>query len=92
MLRALALQDLEWAGIAVDDAANEATIRGKDGEVQATGSRVKVRWVSMRRRLEGTAVNELGWPCCVGPTQKRDLKAANFAGLHQSQPCPAATF
>ena len=42
MLRELALAGLEWAGIAVDPAANEATIRGRAGEVQAPGSRVKV--------------------------------------------------
>ena len=43
MLRELALSGLEWAGIAVDRAANDATIRGRTGEVQAPGSRVKVR-------------------------------------------------
>jgi acetate kinase len=43
MLRELALTGLEWAGISLDPAANEATIRGRAGEVQAPGSRVKVR-------------------------------------------------
>ena len=43
MLRELALSGLEWAGISIDSAANEATIRGGAGEVQAPGSRVKVR-------------------------------------------------
>ena len=43
MLRELALSGLEWAGIAVDRPANDATIRGRAGEVQAPGSRVKAR-------------------------------------------------
>lgn len=44
MLRDMICSDLGWAGIAgLDRAANEATIRGQAGEVQAAGSRVKVR-------------------------------------------------
>lgn len=43
MLRELALSNLEWAGVAVDRAANAAAVRGHSGEVQAPGSRIKVR-------------------------------------------------
>jgi acetate kinase len=41
MLRELACSGLEWAGIALDAAANEAAVRGRAGEVQAPHSRVK---------------------------------------------------
>lgn len=43
MLRELALSGLGWAGVAVDPAANDLAVRGRSGEVQASGSRVKVR-------------------------------------------------
>ncbi len=44
MLRDMICADLAWAGIAgLDRTANEATVRGKAGEVQAAGSRAKVR-------------------------------------------------
>lgn len=41
MLRELALSGLEWAGISVDRAANDVAVRGRTGEVQVPGSRVK---------------------------------------------------
>lgn len=43
MLRELALSGLEWAGIKIDPAANDAAVRGRSGQVQAAGSMVKVR-------------------------------------------------
>ncbi|KAL4447431.1 hypothetical protein ABPG75_004650 [Micractinium tetrahymenae] len=53
MLRDMICADLAWAGIAgLDRAANDATIRGKAGEVQAAGSRAKVLVVPTDEQLE----------------------------------------
>lgn len=53
MLRDMICADLAWAGIArLDRAANEATIRGKAGEVQAAGSRAKVLVIPTDEQLE----------------------------------------
>ncbi|EFN59921.1 hypothetical protein CHLNCDRAFT_9129, partial [Chlorella variabilis] len=48
----IALSGLEWAGIEIDRAANDATVRGKAGEVQAAGSRVKVLVLPADEQLE----------------------------------------
>ena len=45
LVRELACEGLEWAGVAVDPTSNEATVRGRGGAIQAPGSRVKVRGV-----------------------------------------------
>lgn len=55
MLRELALSGLEWAGISVDRAANDAAVRGRTGEVQGPGSRVKVGLV------QNTALQAAVW-------------------------------
>lgn len=53
MLRDMICSGLEWAGIGpLDAAANEAAIRGKAGEVQAAGSRVKVLVIPTDEQLE----------------------------------------
>ncbi|KAI7838679.1 hypothetical protein COHA_007481 [Chlorella ohadii] len=52
MLRELALSGLEWAGISVDGAANDAAVRGRTGEVQGPGSPVKVLVIPTDEQLE----------------------------------------
>lgn len=42
LIRSLACSDLGWAGVALDEGANRATVREVAGEIQAPGSRVKV--------------------------------------------------
>lgn len=64
MLRELALSHLEWAGIRVDPAANDATVRGRSGEVQAPGSRVKVRAQLPCRLASRCAMH--AWRLCKG--------------------------
>ena len=59
MLRELALSGLEWAGISVDGAANDAAVRGRTGEVQGPGSPVKVGLV------QNTALQAAVWVALV---------------------------
>lgn len=72
MLRELALSGLEWAGISVDRAANDATVRGRAGEVQAPGSRVKVSALTLpggsatRCAFSGGVAASYGWSTARG--------------------------
>lgn len=42
LIRRLACRDLEWAGVALDEERNRATVREKCGEIQASDSKLKV--------------------------------------------------
>lgn len=81
MLRELSLSGLEWAGISVDRAANDAAVRGRTGEVQAPGSPVKVGlvqntalqaavWVALVSRIGSTPepAPPIPVPCSAGPS------------------------
>ncbi|PSC72967.1 Acetate kinase [Micractinium conductrix] len=52
LVRELACEGLEWAGVAVDPTSNEATVRGRGGAIQAPGSRVKVLVIPTDEQLE----------------------------------------